>query len=85
MDKRINKMLVRDCAVIISILAVLWCILCFAMVQVSAIISSHTVRIGILAAGLLVTAFATAASAAVLIHLRRNRKKLYTEELSWKK
>ncbi len=74
-------MLTRDCTIIISILAVLWLILCFVMIQVSDIVSGHAVRIGILATGLLVAAFATASSTAVLIHLRKNRRELYKKEL----
>ncbi len=82
MERKINRLLFRDCLIIVSILAALWCILCFVMVQVSAIIPNHTVRAGIMTAGILVGTFATAASAAVFIHLRRNRKDLYAKELS---
>jgi uncharacterized membrane protein YbhN (UPF0104 family) len=81
LEKKINKLLFRDCAIIVSILGVLWCILCFVMVQISAIMPNHAARIGIMSAGIIAGTFATAASAAVFIHLSRNRKELYSQEL----
>ena len=84
MEREINKLLLKDCTTIISILVVLWLILGFAMVQVSAIIPDHPTRTGVLVAGSLAGTFATASSVAVFIHLRVNRKELYLKELSHK-
>ena len=82
MERKINKLLFHDCATIISILVLLWLILCFVMVQVSSIAPNHSIKAGIIIAGLLAGTFSTASSAAVFIHLRMNRKELYSQELS---
>jgi len=84
LERDINKLLLKDCTTILSILVLLWFILCFVMVQVSAIIPNHSVKTGIIIAGLLVGTFSTTSSVAVFIHLRTNRKELYFKELSCK-
>ncbi len=84
MEKKIRKLLFSDCVIIVSILVVLWLILCFVMAQVSAITPNHSIKTGIMSAGLLAGAFSTAASIAVLIHLRTNQKELYSEELLYR-
>ncbi|QOX61897.1 hypothetical protein FRZ06_00260 [Anoxybacterium hadale] len=81
MNNKINKILYRDCGIIAAILAVLWCILSFVMVQVSAMISNQAMRIGILTAGIFAGAFSTAAAAAVFMHLKKNREAIYTIEI----
>jgi len=84
LEKKINKLLLKDCTTILSILVLLWSILGYVIVQVSAIIPDHSTRTGIIIAGLLVGTFSTTSSVAVFIHLRTNRKELYLEELSCK-
>jgi len=79
--KDISKLLLKDCTTIVLILVLLWLILGFVMVQVSAIAPSHSIRTGIIIAGILVGTFSTASSVAVFIHLRINRNELYLEEL----
>jgi hypothetical protein len=82
LKKEIKTLLLKDCITIISILAALWLILCYMMVQVSAIAPNHSVKIGILIAGILVGTFSTASSVAVFIHIRINREDLYSKELN---
>ncbi len=85
LEEENKKLLLGDSATIMLILVVLWCIVSFVMMQIGSIMPNHAVKMVALVAGILVTTFSTAASIAVLIHLRKNQQALYTEELANRK
>ncbi|MFA9423300.1 MAG: hypothetical protein ACERLG_06965 [Sedimentibacter sp.] len=81
MENQIKKMYTTDCVAIISIMAILWTILTIVMFNISGIVENQNLRMIIFAIGILVGAFATASSVAVIIHLKKNQNNLYKDEI----
>lgn len=80
MESQIKKMYTTDCLAIILSTVVLWTILTVTMLNISGIVESPTLRIIILTIGIFLGSIATASCTAVIIHLKKNQKKLYKNE-----
>lgn len=84
MESQIKKMYTTDCLAIILSTVVLWTILTVTMLNISGIVESPTLRIIIFTIGIFLGSIATASCTAVIIHLKKNQKKLYENEFSEK-
>lgn len=82
MESKINKMYHQDYAAIVFITIVLWSTLIFVITKVIKIAPNYSTYIAIISMGIGVGTFATASCIAVLIHLKKNKEKLYLEELT---
>ena len=82
MEIKIKKMYAQDCTAIFISMAALWLVLGYVMTRVSAIVPDQTVRIIILLVGIVAGTFGTASSIAVLVHLKKNQRSLYIEEIT---
>ncbi|MDF2676195.1 MAG: hypothetical protein K0Q97_488 [Bacillota bacterium] len=85
MENQIKKMYTVDCFGIIAFIIVLWIILTVIMLNISEILESSAIRIIIYTIGIFLGAIATASCTAVIIHLKKNQKKLYEDEISEKR
>ena len=81
MENKIEKMFIQDCSIVFTTMIILWAVLIFTMIGVSAIAPNKTVMGVILFAGIMAGAFATTSAIAVLVHLRQNKRRLYLQEL----
>ncbi|MBK5244239.1 MAG: hypothetical protein JJE18_04285 [Eubacteriaceae bacterium] len=85
MESQMGKKYLMDKAAIIFALIVLWTVLIFVMLNIEGITPTKSLKLTIFAIGILMGIFATAASIAVLIHLKKNKKILYITEMNAKK
>lgn len=85
MENQIKKMYTLDCFGIIIFTIVLWIILTVIMLNISEILENPTIRIIIYTIGIFLGSIATASCTAVIIHLKKNQKKLYNDEISEKR
>ncbi len=81
MENQIKKMYSKDIAAIIFILIILWIILSVVMININYSVSDSFLRTVIISIGILVGLFSTASSIAVIIHLKKNQKILYENEI----
>lgn len=81
MEKKIQKLYSTDCVTMIVFLAIFWLLLIYITINVIALVSEPAVKGVVIAAAGLIAAFGTASSIAVLIHLRKNQRQIYVEEL----
>ncbi len=70
-----------DSLVMLVAAASVWATLTFVSIEALPLAPSPSVRVALLASGVAVATFATAALVAVLVHLARKRDELYTEDL----
>jgi FtsH-binding integral membrane protein len=82
MENKIKKMYYQDITTVICILTALWAVLIYAITQVITIAPDHTTAMVIAAIGIVTGSFATASCIAVLVHLKKNKNKLYSEEIN---
>lgn len=81
MEKKIQKLYTTDCVTMMLFLAIFWLLLIYIAFNVIALASEPAVKGVIIAAAALIAAFGTASSIAVLVHLRKNQRQIYVEEL----
>ncbi|SCZ81013.1 hypothetical protein [Acidaminobacter hydrogenoformans] len=81
MEKKIQKLYSTDCVTMMLFLAIFWLLLIYIAFNVIAIVSDPAVKGVIIVAAALIAAFGTASSIAVLVHLRKNQRQIYVEEL----
>lgn len=81
MEKKIQKLYSTDCITMIVFLALFCLLLVYITFNVLTLAPDHAVRGVIIAAAALIIAFGTASSMAVLIHLRKNQRQIYVQEL----
>lgn len=82
MQNKIKQMYRRDCFIIFIVMLFLWIELGYVIFDVSTISPTFIVKIIVILTGSMVGAFSTAASIAVLVHLRKSRQELYMEDIS---
>jgi len=85
MESQMKKKYLMDEAAIIFAMIVLWTVLIFVMINIGNITPNQSLKMMIFAIGILVGIFATAASMAVLIHLKKNKRILYITEINEKR
>lgn len=61
--------------------AILWILQLYMISVVAGIAQDQVAKTVIILAGIVAAAFVTASSAAVLVHLKKNQTKIYTEEI----
>ena len=81
MESQIKKKCSMDCAAIISAMIILWIVLIIVMLNINGAVPNQTLRTIIFIIGILVGTFATASCIAVIIHLKKNQKDLYKDEI----
>lgn len=74
-------MYLQDCLTIFAFMFFLWIALAYVIINVSVIAPNITVKIIAILAGSTAGIFSTTALIAVLVHLRKNRQKLYIEDI----
>jgi len=82
MENKIKKMYHQDNATVICMLIALWAVMIYTITQVVRIAPDHATCIVITVIGIVAGLFATASCIAVLAHLKKNKIKLYTEEIN---
>jgi 4-hydroxy-L-threonine phosphate dehydrogenase PdxA len=82
MESKIKRMYHQDNVIVICMLVALWAVLIFTITQVVRISPDHATGIMIAAIGIVTGSFATASCIAVLVHLKKNKNKLYSEEIN---
>lgn len=81
MESKIKKKYFQDCMVVFVFTAILWILQLYMISVVAGIAQDQVAKMVIILAGIVAAAFVTASSAAVLVHLKKNRTKVYTEEI----
>ncbi len=81
MENKIKKLYLQDCIIVLIFMIVLWSILVYVLSKVVLIAPGTTVKMFVIFIGIMAGTFATAAMVAVLVHLKKNQKQLYTEEI----
>jgi hypothetical protein len=81
LEKKIKKKYIQDCIVTFASAAILWLIQIYVVITVAGIVPDPTAKAVIIFVGIAATVIATTAAAAVVIHLKKNKAKIYTEEL----
>lgn len=80
-ENQVNKKCLKDCVSILFVLIAMWTVLTIVILNIRDLVESNTLRIIISTTGIIVGAFATASSLAVINHLRKNRNNLYQDEI----
>ena len=81
MENKIKKKYLQDCMVVFVFTAILWILQLYMISTVAGTTQDHLAKTVIILAGIIAAAFVTASSAAVLVHLKKNQTKIYTEEI----
>jgi len=81
LEKEINKRYLQDCIVTLICVAILWLIQIYVVIVVAGIVPDPAVKAVTSFAGIAAAVIATTSSVAVVIHLKKNKTKIYTEEL----
>ena len=81
MESKIKKKYLQDCLVVLAFTAMLWILQIYMITTVSRITLDSVVKTVIIIAGIVAAAFAAASSTAVLVHLKKNKTRIYTEEI----
>lgn len=82
MERKIKTKYFQDCMVVFIFTAVLWILQLYMISVVAGIMQDRIAQTVIILAGIVAAAFVTASSAAVLIHLKKNQTRIYTEEIA---
>lgn len=78
---KINKLYRQDTGLVFVFILFVWVVLGFVLMSVSSLAVSDLIRNVALVAGVVAGIFVTSALVAVLVHLKKNRIALYSEEL----
>lgn len=78
---KINKLYRQDTGLIFVFILFVWVVLGFVLMNVSSLAVNDVIRNVALVAGAVAGFFVTSALVAVLVHLKKNRITLYSEEL----
>lgn len=81
MQKEINRLYRSDCANVIVWIFLLWLVVTFVFLHSAGAFKVYQVRLIAMGAALAALIFGTSALVAVLSHLKKNCRELYTEEL----
>jgi len=80
-ENEIKKKYLQDCIVVFVFTAILWILQIYMVSTVAGTTQDSIAKTVIILAGIIAVAFVTAAAAAVLVHLKKNQTKIYTEEI----
>ena len=80
MEKNIKKKYIQDCVVTIASAAILWLIQIYVVITIAGVVSDPATKAVISIVGIAAAVIATTSAAAVIIHLKKNKMKIYTEE-----
>jgi len=78
---KIDKMYRQDTGLVVTFIIFVWLVLGFVLINVSSLATNSLIRNVTLAAGSLAVIFVTSSLIAVLVHLKKNRVGIYSEEL----
>ena len=81
MEKEIKKKYLQDCFVTFTCAAILWMVQIYVVIVVAGIVPDPAVKAVISFAGIAAAVIATTSSVAVVVHLKKNKTKIYMEEL----
>lgn len=80
-ENGVNKKCLKDCISIVFVLIIMWIVLTIVIFSIIDLVGSSNLRIIIPTIGILVGAFATSSSVAVINHLRKSKDQLYHGEI----
>ncbi len=80
MEKKINKKYIQDCIVTLVSTAILWLIQIYVVITIVGIVPDPAAKTVIGFVGIAAAVIASTSAAAVIIHLKKNNAKIYTEE-----
>ncbi|HBW37637.1 MAG: hypothetical protein VR66_27770 [Peptococcaceae bacterium BRH_c23] len=78
---KINKLYRQDTGLVFVFILFVWVVLGFVLMSVARLAVSDLIRNVALVAGVVAGIFVTSSLVAVLVHLKKNRIALYSEEL----
>ena len=81
MEKKIKYLYTTDNIIVLLSILVIWCNICFVLTQVLSISPSQIFSNVAIGSGVAVLAAITATAAALIMHLKKNKVAMYTEEL----
>lgn len=82
MSKKMRKMYMQDYITILVFVSLFLMFLVLVMSQVYMIAPDNTTKTVIILAGILISAFSIASSIAVIVHIKRNHKNIYSAEIN---
>jgi len=80
-EAKMNKLYRQDTGLVVAFIIFVWLVLGFVLINVSRLAPNDLIRNVSLAAGLMAGILVTSSLIAVLVHLKRNRVSIYSEEL----
>jgi len=80
MEKYIRKLLAVDVSVLVGFVVFVWVTMCFLGYSILTAIGASQTKNIIIAIGVITLFFATLSLLLLIVHLRRNRQEIYTEE-----
>ena len=80
-ENEVNKKCLKDCISIVVVLAIMWTVLTIVILNIIDLVGSSPLKFIIPTIGILVGAFATSSSLAVINHLRKSKDQLYGDEI----
>ena len=80
-EVKIGKMYRQDTGLVVISIIFVWLVLGFVLINVSSLAANELIRDETLGAGTMVGIFVTSSLIAVLVHLKKNRVAIYSEEL----
>lgn len=80
-EVKIGKMYRQDTGLVVICIIFVWLVLGFVLINVSSLAANELIRDVTLGAGTMVGIFVTSSLIAVLVHLKKNRVAIYSEEL----
>lgn len=81
-EEKIKKMYWKDTVLVLIFIAFAWLVVGFVLREVSSLAHTEFIRYVALAAGSAALIFVTSALIAVLVHLKKNRTAIYSEEFN---
>ena len=82
---KMNKMYRQDTGLIVVFIIFVWLVLGFVLINIRSLAPNDLIRDVTLAAGSMAGIFVTSSLIAVLVHLKKNRVGIYSEELCHRK
>ena len=79
--RKMDKMYRRDTRLVLIFIIFVWLVLGFVLISVSSLAANDLIRNVTLASGMIAGIFVTSSLIAVLVHLKKNRVGIYSEEL----
>jgi len=81
MSKNMKRMYCIDCAMLLGLSTLLFCIVSYVLYNLNHIPNELSLRAGIVLSGLLALVFALSAMVTVMVHLHKNSEELYEDSM----